>query len=421
MKLAAGCIAALLLGPVAPAQSLLQPSAEEQQSLMGALTQGQTSPMDMIRAMESHLERFPATVQRRDIEQTLAKAAIDAHDTPRIVKYGEAALQQLPEDIMLLDRVSAALLQTGGKDAAERAYIHAGTFGRIVEKMEVQPGPDATQHQDERDRALGRTLLYQSRARVITGDLQEAIALAERSFDVYPNEESARELANILWNAGRAEMAVIRMAEAFTIPDDRASDQSRVDDRRVAGEWYAKQHGSERGLGDIILAAFDRTSVLVETRRARLRALDPNSSAASALEFTLTGLDGRPLRLETLKGRIVVLDFWATWCLPCRIQHPLYETLKKQFPENTGVTFVAVNADKDHSVVAPFLEEQQWDKTTYFEDGLGRFLNVENIPATILFDRSGRLASRMDGFDPDTFVNIMVGRIQSLLVASDAK
>jgi thioredoxin-related protein len=80
-----------------------------------------------------------------------------------------------------------------------------------------------------------------------------------------------------------------------------------------------------------------------------------------------------------------------------------------------GVVFLAINTDQDRSLVAPFLEEQKWDKKVYFEDGLGRFLNVENIPTTILFDKSGRLASRMDGFDPDTFVGLMSARIQSLI------
>lgn len=397
------------------AQSLLAPSAAEQQSLMEALSQGNTSALDMIRAMEAHLARFPNTVQRAEIEQTLAKAAIDARDTPRIIKYGEAALRWLPEDILLLDRVTAALLATGGADAAERAYGYARTFQNIIERLENQPGPDAARRQEERDRALGRTLLYQSRARVLTGNLEEAVQLAERSFNAYPNEESARELARILWNAGRAEEAITRMAEAFAIPDSRATEPNRLDDRQVLGQWYTKMTGSERGLGDVILAAYDRTAALVEARRRRLAALDPNSVASSAMEFTLTGLDGSKLKLDSLKGKVLVLDFWATWCVPCRVQRPLYEKLKQQFPESTGVVFLAINADQDRSLVAPFLEEQKWDKKVYFEDGLGRFLNIENIPATILFDRAGRLASRMDGFDPDTFVALMSSRIQALL------
>jgi len=274
---------------------------------------------------------------------------------------------------------------------------------------------------DERDRALGRTLLYESRARTITGNVDEALQLAERSFAAYPNEESARELAGILWGAGRMDQAIVRMAEAFAVPDARAADQVRLDDRQVLGQWYAKQHGSEKGLGDVILTAYDRTAALIDARRKKMQALDPNSVAASPMEFTVTGLDGKPLRLDSLRGKVVVLDFWATWCVPCRVQRPLYDKLREQFPESSGVAFLSVNDDEDHSAVEPFLTEQKWDKTTYFEDGLGKFLNIENIPATILLDKSGRLASRMDGFDPDTFVGLMVSRIQTLIVAPDER
>jgi thioredoxin-related protein len=99
------------------------------------------------------------------------------------------------------------------------------------------------------------------------------------------------------------------------------------------------------------------------------------------------------------------------------VQHPLYETLKERFPKSSGVVFLEINADEDRSVVEPYLTEEKWDKEVFFEDGLARLLNVMNIPATILFDRSGQLASRMDGFDPSTFLDQMTARIRSMLEA----
>jgi thiol-disulfide isomerase/thioredoxin len=154
---------------------------------------------------------------------------------------------------------------------------------------------------------------------------------------------------------------------------------------------------------------------VVETRRTKLLALDPNSGLADPLEFTVTGLDGKKLRLASLKGKLLILDFWATWCVPCRLQHPLYETLRERFGPRGDVEFLEMNSDEDHSVVEPFLTAEKWDKTVYFEDGLARLFNVMNIPSTILIDKSGRVASRMDGFDPATFLEQMTLRIQSLL------
>ena len=224
-----------------------------------------------------------------------------------------------------------------------------------------------------------------------------------------------------LIRAGQPADAIEHLADAFVIPDPYTTDDKRQGDRLLMGELYVKLHGSEKGLGDLVLAAYDRVSTTVETRRKKLLALDPNSSLADPMEFTVTGLDGKKLQLASLKGKLLIMDFWATWCVPCRAQHPLYETLRERFGSRSDVAFLEMDSDEDRSVVEPFLTAQKWDKAVYFEDGLARLLNVMNIPTTIMIDKSGHVASRMDGFDPSTFLDQMTGRIQSLLSAdSDA-
>jgi len=258
-------------------------------------------------------------------------------------------------------------------------------------------------------------LLYQSQARVILGENDDSERLVARAFSTFPSEETARAWSDALLRIGRQEDAIARLADAFTIPDPRATDALRLDDRLRLGELYAKLHGSEKGLGDLVLSAYDKTSTLMETRRKMLLSLNPNSTVVNPMEFTLTGLDGKRFRLASLKGKLVILDFWATWCVPCRIQHPMFATLREAFGKRPDVVFLDIDADEDHSLVAPFLDEQKWDKTVYFDDGLARLLKVEDIPTTILFDKTGRLVSRMDGFDPASFVQQMTQRIESIL------
>jgi thiol-disulfide isomerase/thioredoxin len=260
--------------------------------------------------------------------------------------------------------------------------------------------------------------MYQARARTIQNDSPDALRLVTRAFSAYPGEESAREWAEVLIRTGQPADAIEHLAEAFVIPDPYTTDDKRQGDRLLLGELYVKLHGSEKGLGDLILAAYDRVSTVVETRRKKLLALDPNASVADPLEFTVTGLDGKKFRLASLKGKLLIMDFWATWCGPCRVQHPLYETLRERFGTRSDIVFLEMNADEDHTVVEPFLTAEKWDKTVYFEDGLARLLNVMNIPSTILIDKSGHVASRMDGFDPSTFLDQMTERIRTL---ADAK
>ena len=395
------------------------PSTEEQQDLMRAVNEG-TSPVDLIRALEAHLAKYPNTVQRADLEHTLAKAAIESNDVPRIAKYGESAAAASPDDFQLLDRLAYAFLILGGPENAGKAYKYARAFEDLVDKMPVATGRDAVHQQDDQERAIGRALTYQARARTIQNDIPDALRLAARAFSAYPGEETAREWAEVLLRASRRDEAVEHLADAFVIPDPYATDDKRQGDRLLMGELYTKIHGSEKGLGDLILAAYDRVSTQVETRRKKLLALDPNSSVADPMEFTVTALDGKKLQLASLKGKLLIMDFWATWCVPCRVQHPLYETLRERFGSRADVAFLEMNADEDHSVVEPFLTAEKWDKAVYFEDGLARLLNVMNIPTTILIDKTGHIASRMDGFDPSTFLEQMTGRIQSLLPDSTA-
>ena len=181
---------------------------------------------------------------------------------------------------------------------------------------------------------------------------------------------------------------------------------------------YGKIHHHEKGLGDLILAAYDRTSVLTEERQKRLVALDPNLAATDPLQFRLTSLDGKTLTLAELKGSVVIFDFWATWCQPCRAQHPLYEQVKERFRGRHDVVFLSIATDEDRTLVAPFLDQQKWSKTVYFDDGLQRLLQVTSIPTTVLFDKQGHVASRMNGFLPDKFVDQLTERIQSALSAS---
>jgi thiol-disulfide isomerase/thioredoxin len=178
---------------------------------------------------------------------------------------------------------------------------------------------------------------------------------------------------------------------------------------------YRKLKGNDGGLGDLVLQAYDRTSAQLNQRRAALRSLDPNAQLKDPLQFTLSSLLGDQLKLASLTGKVVVMDFWATWCGPCRVQHPLYERVKEKFRERDDVVFLAVDTDEDRSLVAPFLESNHWSQKVYFEDGLSSALKVSSIPTTLIFDKRGQIASRMNGFIPERFVENVTERIQEAL------
>ena len=164
-----------------------------------------------------------------------------------------------------------------------------------------------------------------------------------------------------------------------------------------------------------MLAAYDRTRARVEEHKSALKKLDANAGATQPMEYVLSGLAGDKLRLASLKGKVVVFDFWATWCGPCRAQQPLYEEVKARFAADANVVFLNVSTDENREIVKPFLDSNKWKKTVYFEDGLSALLRVTSIPMTMIVNRRGEIASRMNGFVPERFVETLSTRIREAL------
>jgi thiol-disulfide isomerase/thioredoxin len=379
-------------------------SPAEQADLETALAEAGGSPIEYLRAIEKHLEKYPDSPRRGELERAAVRAAMELNDDDRIVRYGERVLARQPDDLSMLDRVTRSLLVSDSKDNAERALKYARRYETIVDTRKGE--------RNELDRGIGLALREEARATGNLGRSEEALALAGRSFDTFPDAESARERARWLELLGRPGDAVAALADAFTIPDPRATDADRARDRGRMGELYSKWKGSEAGLGELVLGAYDRNLALIHARELRLRVNDPNSGVTDPMEFMLGGPDGAKLAMASLKGKVVILDFWATWCGPCRAQHPLYEEVKQRFRDNPDVVFLSVNSDEDRAAVKPFLDEVKWQGGVYFEDGLSRALNVRSIPTTIVIDRQGKISSRMNGYVPERFVEMLAERIQ---------
>jgi thiol-disulfide isomerase/thioredoxin len=407
MKMLAGL---LLCGAVLFAQAG-KITPQEQEELSSALAEAGSSPQEYLRALEKHLAKYPNSPRKEELERAAARAAIEANDDGRIIRYGERVLARQPNDLQILERVARSLLAGESKDTSDRALRYAVHYEELVRGMQQERPRDA-EWQNQTDRGIGRALCYQARATGNLGKPDAALALAQRAFEQYPNAESAREVSHWCEQLGRMEDAARAMADAFTVPDARSTDADRARDRGQMGDLYRKAKGSEAGLGDLVLQAYDRNLALVHGRELRMRANDPNASLTDPMEFTLSGPDGGKLQMATLKGKVLVFDFWATWCGPCRIQHPLYEQVKQRFRDNRDVVFLAVTTDADRNAVKPFLDQLKWPGEFWFEDGLSRALKITSIPTTLIIGRNGQVFSRMNGFVPERFVEMLTARIR---------
>jgi thiol-disulfide isomerase/thioredoxin len=422
-------VVALLVTLLSRAQTTPAGDSTEQYELSQAVSEAGASSIDLIRALEQHLKKYPASKQREAIEKTLLKSAIETNDNARIVLYGEKVLQrESPPDqgdaIQLLDRVTRALVDKTDPDPAKRTIETAKSAVRYARRYQndvavlrgkMDPPGHLTpgQWSEELDKMMARALALDARATGYAGDPAAAAKIAGKSWESYPTGEGARETAFWLSSLGRNAEAIEFYSDAFALEDARTTEADRARDRTRLGELFTGLNGSEKGLGDVILAAYDRTSALLSLRRASLKARDPNSQAAGIADFTLPSVDkaAPSLVLSSLKGKTVVMDFWATWCAPCRAQQPLIEKVEMHYEGAPDVVFVAVDADDDLSLVAPFVKEQGWKNQGYFEAGLARQLTIASIPTVIVMDPNGQISSRMIGFIPERFEQMLTERV----------
>ena len=165
--------------------------------------------------------------------------------------------------------------------------------------------------------------------------------------------------------------------------------------------------------------AYDELARLVHYEGVDLKMNDPRFQKAIAeleakdkvrqqSDFSLKDLKGKSWTLSQLRGQVVLINFWATWCPPCRKEMPDLETLYKRF-SGEGLVILAIS-DEDDAKVRPFIAEQKYTYPILLDPG--RLINtryqIEGIPETLLYDHSGKLvAQSSDMRTMDQFLDML--------------
>ncbi len=119
------------------------------------------------------------------------------------------------------------------------------------------------------------------------------------------------------------------------------------------------------------------------------------ASRKAAPDFALKDMNGKTIRLSDYRGQVVLLNFWATWCGPCKIEIPWFVEFQRTYKDR-GFTVIGVSVDEDGwEAVRPFLASRQVNypvvvSTVEVEQKYG---GVEALPMSFLIDREGRIAS----------------------------
>lgn len=160
-------------------------------------------------------------------------------------------------------------------------------------------------------------------------------------------------------------------------------------------------------VGFLLLSALAGISLGVYSRRKAPAPAGSGAAAPSAArrpaapDFSLRDLNGRAVSLKDFRGKVVMLDFWATWCGPCRESIPVLKALREKYGPQ-GFEVVGLSVDEVPEDVAEFVARHGVKYPVALESGSGVAgqYGVSGIPATFLLDADGAVVDRWVGYAP---------------------
>ena len=393
------------------------PDAEEQKVLDDAFRSAENNPQIIIQNLEGFLARFPKSSRREIVLRTICNYALEANAPAVAVRYGQMLLELTPNDPKLLALLIDALARQNDQASHSLAIDYSSRLIKFAETQREHVASEGENNDHQWPERIAS--LYAQRARFYreSGDPDKAFADNQKSYATYPTAVVAESLGDAENEKGDSAQAVDYYLTAFVFPDRNPDIARRNEVRRKLGSAYLARHHAEKGLGELALARYD---AMMQELGGRFSSGEPqNAGRHDPFEFVLQRLDGSPMRLADYRGKVIVVDFWATWCGPCRLQGKLVDRVAASFRKNSDTAFLSLSIDADRSGVSTFLKQEGWTLSAAYAQGLDLLLNVRQIPTVVIFDRQGRVAYREEGVIPQTFAQELEKHVRQTLQASE--
>ena len=394
--------------PTAPASAaaVKQPTAAKpptpEEELQQAISSAGTDRVMLVRNLETFLNKYPEAQNRSQIYRALVEACIQLRDNTRAAAYAERIVALNPNDISITLLAIQLLQRQNDEPGLRRAVSYATRVLDYVNRTspsERSPRISEAQWELEKKNDQASTFFMRGDILLKLRDFVAAQQDFQASYKILPAAGAAERMGEIAelkkdWNS-----AITEYARAFALAEGKNSNVSRKEIRQKLGNVWRMGHGSEDGLGEYLLRTYDDVSRLSSSASPK-----KNADAREVSDFTVRKApEGTPFPLRGMKGRVLVLNFWATWCGPCHALEPQFARVAMEFQGANDVLFLAANCDEDETLVAPYLEENKPRTAAVFADGLDRLFAVNSFPTVVIIDRDGKIAYRSEGFGPDTF------------------
>ena len=396
----------------APADSpgvALDPDAE----LQLVVRQAGNDSATLVKSLQAYLAKYPDSPRLGAIYRALLESEMNLHNQKSALDYAEKVIAIQPDDSQSM-YLAVTLLEKLPDEASRLRAIDYDT--RLIDRVSKADPESRPQQMTLEDWQAGRNK-FMVDLYVLRGRLQhhlhkndDAVKDLTAGFHLLPNAEAAMTLGEIAEENKHSDEAVRQYATAFILasqepPDANGPSMDLALLRLRMGNLWRFTHDSSAGLGDIVLSAYDHSREMAKADKPDAPVY--NKDVTDPLQFSLRHVDGSgPMKLAESHGKVVVLNFWTTWCAYCNQIESMLADVRTKFSGRDDVVFLAINADEDESVVAPFLQDQKPGGTLVFADGVNQAFHVESIPTILVLDKAGKTAYRTQGFAPDGFADL---------------
>lgn len=331
-----------------------------QSSIVYALveTGGGLGPKERMAGLEKLFSLGPKPNLRYWIYTMLLSTAENAGDTAAIVKYGEALRASDPSGPIWSAKIALALAEQ--KKDLKKALRYARFAEKATANFQLPPRPvntnpdwiknhyskESLQENYHWKRSLALDALGWVYFRI--GKYHEAEANLRRAVELYRTEKNLSRLSGALAKLGRTQEA---------------------------------------------------EKVALDAKHEYAAAIRREFTNEPVNEFQLTTIDGRKIKLSDLKGKVIMLNFWATWCGPCTNEAPLLVRLYEQY-KNQAFEILAISGDvaTDHYKVNLFAKEHKYAFPVLFDDGVEKLYKIPGYPTSVFIDRQGKVRYRDSGY-----------------------